>query len=1552
MRGFGALPSRSVPPLTLPRLPRLPSALRRRRAATLLMVLALAPPVWAATGSAAPAPLALSGIHVWLSPGSIAFSSAYVEAGDFVGVNVTVSSGGDAGANATLEFYVGDPLTAAPFASVPFTIGADTTAVVGAVLNTSDLVGIQDVGARISAISPPEDGAPSDNEAWSPLRVHHAVVDLLFQGSATFEINETYPHTGFVTVKDNAVLTVGPSGALSIVQRHDDEFDLLVEGNGTLRLNGGTISSSFALSVELRDTAHLIVEGAGTLTASVASSGAAQVTVANGRISAHAIALGGGSLSLSGASVDAGSIAVRAALVAVTASSVTSAATIEIMDCPSVTWTDVTIAVASAYGSAADAEAAMPGISAYLPAGAGPFQPAVHLAGSSRASFTRATATSTLTAGSQAFTSTVPLAADGGALATLYRTARIMATDPTGAPVLNATVDVRYRSNGTVAALASAPEGLAALDLPATLLQSGAAFMLGQYKLTVSLGATSSDEITFNFPLFPDLSAGSLVLDVPVLVPLYEPWPLAAEDLTPRVVTNATTWVADATVSHNLEIRAPLTLNGINLSLDQTHDFERFIVVTDAGRLDARASRIQSNFAFNIYVLNGTDARFSAGTSVLAAIVLHGAGNVSFDSSRAVGSVIGTAASLNCTSSFVWATRVDLTAGTLRASDCVMAATDVVALSTSGNITLANVGLGTTFEPFEAAKQSALPFESFDAATAQLDTSAAGAPPVRLDARRLVADRVTVWSPQPASLTLGSGSSTLNRVRFVVPSVDVSLASTTLIVEHGAIEGGAPLVLQGTGSVQLRAVLAAAPTGDPAIEVEVYDPVLAHVVDSVGLPVAGAAVRATAVGGGASPESATTDDAGWAELLLLTARTQGGTTQAGPSYRINATRGTSVSPSVTWDAAQPASLEFALPGTFGAISGDASFAVVVPLQSGAWRVIASNLADGSVAGFLSGFTSTLPALDFAAPVFPGGNATLYVAGDFVYAQGPERATLPMAGETATLNIGGAPAASAVLDADGLGTASFSLPGAPGAAAVSLSIPSSRLQAPLTYDTLLTLTALPHLHIEASLSKVNATFKPLEPITIIGTVKDEAGNAIAGARVTIAYGPANTFSRTLSTLGDGSFVFKVQAPADVGAYALRLGAAATDTVSAPETAFPYQVSTTGTIVEPPRPTNVNLVGLVLAAGVFGVGTVVLLRVIAKRRVARGEFVVCGNCEKPILARSTRCEHCGVEFERDLAKCSKCGSWIKPDVPDCPQCHTRFSTEVVADERELGPLIPEPSRGVRDGFDIPESIPLTARRAETGRLEDLEFRLPGTTDTLDLGEKGSAPTFASAPTAAASASAGRRSAPGPAVAPLERMELPRVGESASTVRDVSPGEGGEPTAKEPVSLGNANVDLSRTTAAATGTKPDIAPEDDIPEDVLRELLMKAAPELSRDVLPSEIRKELQEIARSEAPAASEKRAAMAPKVEKSAPPAAPPSVPPSERTAEAPEKSRKTAFDVFSKPTKNIPSGYEKKGQPPTQKELAGKSAPVCPNCGGNWVVQRDGKNSCRVCGTRW
>jgi hypothetical protein len=211
----------------------------RFMALLLSAALAATPLLAAAPAAAAPTPLALSGIYLSLEAGALSFSSPYVEAGDTVVVSATVTSAGDLGTNATVEFFVGDPSTEPPFAQVPFSIGANTTSDVAAPLNTSDLVGIEQVTARIVSIAPPEQGPPTDNQAAAPLRVHRSVVDMLWEGASSFVINESYPHTGFITVRENATLTVGPAGDLSVVQRHDSEFDILVEGDGTLRLQAG-----------------------------------------------------------------------------------------------------------------------------------------------------------------------------------------------------------------------------------------------------------------------------------------------------------------------------------------------------------------------------------------------------------------------------------------------------------------------------------------------------------------------------------------------------------------------------------------------------------------------------------------------------------------------------------------------------------------------------------------------------------------------------------------------------------------------------------------------------------------------------------------------------------------------------------------------------------------------------------------------------------------------------------------------------------------------------------------------------------------------------------------------------------------------------------------------------------------------------------------------------------------------------------------------------------------------------------------------------------------
>jgi hypothetical protein len=1471
-----------------------------------------------------------------VDPSGFSFSSGYVEAGDLVWVNVTVANGGLTAADASVEMLVGD-LTPALFASLTVNVGASSTAVAAGQLNTSGLVGIETLVVRIVDSVPSESGPLTDNEAAFPLRVHHAIVDQLWQGTQAGSINTTYPFTGFVTVRDNASLTVGPAGHLIFEQLRGGEFDLLVEGNGLLRVSGGDVYSNFSLAVELRDAASLVVEQGATFNASVRSTSTGAVVVDGASVNAASFELEGGSLALSGARLNAERVALKDSAVSAVDSQVVSSEPVSISGTSGATFRDSALLVESYFDNAPAADAVFPGISADLPQGRGPYQPAVALSGTASAEFHGTSAVSRVWVGAASVTSTIPLFASGASVGTLYRTARVLVTDPTGAPVPNATVEVRHRINSTLVASAPAANGSVDIELPSTVLLSGAALMVGQYKVTAWRATTTSDEVPFNFPLYPEISPSSLVQNVPVALALKLPGGLYGE---PPDFINATPQVtSDMVLNRSAEISVPLLLGGHTLTLLQSRPFERYILFTDNGTLGAQGALIRSDYPFNLYIINGSRVHLENSAVQGGNFLLTSAGDFTLTNSRIVGSVIGDASRLDCTGSFVWSRLFDLSVGAATVSDCVFAGSQLVALQAAGAAQVSDLGLGTTYEPLDAANRTSLPYSEFDAA-AEGGVGASGAPTVRLSAAGLDLNGATVWTSETFALELGPDNATLALARVFAGATSFELAAANVTLEHGAFPPGAPLSFTGTGQVVLRGTLSAPPTAAPGVTVDIFEPVTVLVLDALFLPAPGASVVAVPQAAAAATESAVSGPQGDAELLLLVSHTEGGATTRGPIYRINATRAGSTSATVTWDPTQSAAFSVTLDAIFGQVSAEGSFVLVTRLASGAWRVLSTNLPNASLPGFLASFGANLGPLDFTAPVFPGENATVYAAADYDFSQAGEHASLPIAGESGTVRMGGAVVGSFAMDTEGLGSANFTLPSNPGLYDVLVSVGAGRLPGPLDMGGSFSLTPRPKLVVLASLAK--RTFKPAEQLSVVGVVKDDAGRPIAGATVTLETS-SGAPPRTNRTNVDGSFLFRLLTPTVVGNYDLRVTASFPGSIDSDAAAFPYEVSTQVALPPTTHGPSINIGALLLAIGIAVGGAFALMYAWTQRRVGRGEFVVCGRCEKPTLATDRKCRNCGVEFEVTVAKCSKCGSWIQPDASECPQCKTKFSTAVVREERAPGPTVPEPSAGVPAGFDIPEAIPLAARRPDGGRLEDMEFRLPGTTDTLDLGEKGGVPTFG----ATGAGPASRAPTPRPATdRPLERMDLPRHDEEDSPVREVSAAEGGEPTRREPVSLGTGNVDLSRTTAAATSTKSDEMPEGEITEDVLRELLMKAAPELGGDVLPGEIRKELAEIARSEAPVASEKRAASSPKGER---PAA--ALGSEERPAEAPEKSRKTAFEVFSKPAKNIPAGYERKGQPPA-KDAGAKPAPVCPNCGGNWVVQRDGKNSCRVCGTRW
>ncbi len=1471
--------------------------------------------------------------------GGLELPTTDVFAGDAVWVNTTVRNAGDTPGNATVEVLSGSPPSGAPLATSDVTFPPNSNLSVPLLVDTTGLLGIQTITVRLVALSPAENGTDTDNSASARLRVHSnkAGVELRAQNADQREVTAgTFTLVGFVTVRDNASLTIAPGGRVFVSQGRPDEFDVLVEGNGLLRIDGGVLESNFSIGVELRENGSLVVEDGGVLRASVSAATSGSIRLTGGRAESPRFEVKGASVVLDGAVLSTDAATFEATQLTVSRSTVTAASSVALRDGTVGDFRNTSVSVTSTFGGVGEAEVAFPGVGAFVGSPGAPYQPAVWLSGTATAEFRRTAASSSILIGGVTVPSSRPIFASEAATATLYRVARVAVTDPIGVPVPNATVQV-LDYWGAPVALGLALNGTAEVELPSAYLEASHALDTVNYRVVASRGAATSTAIQFAFALYPDLSEAALVKLVPVALALFEPRDLYEGPVI--TVTQPTTASEDLATGSNLEIYAPLTYSGASITLLQTRPFERYVLVADGGSLTLVGGLIRSDYPFDLYLLNGSGLSLQGSGIVGGNLLLKGAGNLTLDGSRIVGSAIGDASSLACQSSFLWGRILQLSLGSLRARDCVAAASEQVSL-TASNASLEDVGLTTTFEPFDAASRTSLSFSEFAALSGSDFATPTSSASLALDAGALEASGLTAWTPASFALSTGALNASLQAARLLVSEATLSTAGGRLAVSEAFVSVGASLALTGSGYMSLRSVTAPPPSVLSTLTVDFFDTVDASVTDELGLPVSSALVVAVPQATGRATESATTGPDGLGRLVLLASTTSAGESERGPLYRVNATKGGVASATQTWDPVRQEPLAFSLARNFAEVSAEASFALVVPLPSGPWRVLATNVANTSLAAFLQLFVAEPLTLNFSTDVFAGQAARLFVAADYIFSAGGESVTSPMAGVGVSLDFDGAAAAALTLGPDGSGPAELFLPAGEGAHGLNLTLAGPLLAAPLRLPGTFAVRPLTQLLVVASLSK--ASFKPSEQMTVQGRVTDAAGAPVAGASVRIEVAPDKA-ARVEKTGADGSFFSRIIGPSQNGSYQVRVNASGLNALDSAAAFFPYVVLAGGTPPPPPPGGGSNLVPAILAGSLAVLCGAGLVYFYTQRRIATGQYVVCGSCDKPTLASSKKCSSCGVEFETSVAKCSKCGSWIAPDSVACPQCRTVFvNTRERAPKEEGGITVPEPSRGVAADFDIPEAVPLTGKKAGPARLEDLEFKLPGTTDTLDLGEKGSAPVFAKAAPVPPPRAVQAVSPPG---RPLERVELPRVDPAASSVREVSPLEGGEPTANEPVSLGTANMDLSRTTAAATSTKSEPAAEEEIPESVLRELLMKAAPELSGQMLPGDIKRKLQEIARSEAPIASEKRAAGQPaRGEK------PAALPPDERTAEAPERSRKSAFDVFSTPARNIPAGYEKKGAAP--KDGAAKAAPVCPNCGGNWVVQRDGKNSCRVCGTRW
>jgi RNA polymerase subunit RPABC4/transcription elongation factor Spt4 len=454
--------------------------------------------------------------------------------------------------------------------------------------------------------------------------------------------------------------------------------------------------------------------------------------------------------------------------------------------------------------------------------------------------------------------------------------------------------------------------------------------------------------------------------------------------------------------------------------------------------------------------------------------------------------------------------------------------------------------------------------------------------------------------------------------------------------------------------------------------------------------------------------------------------------------------------------------------------------------------------------------------------------------------------------------------------------------------------------------------------------------------------------VEGAEVTIEGQHISTTNGR--TDGDGRFSINFQAPIQVSDD-LVLTIRAED----PRTGEVDTMNIEYDVVPPPPPPEDDTTPWAL------IWTIIIITVLAfaiafgavmMYRRHYGEVVECGECGAFIPSSSTNCPKCGIEFETDLARCSECEAWIPANSSSCPVCGTAFTIESleeqVAREEADEEVVPIDQVTTSTATVAPLALD-KATEAKWGDREEkrrrrikkrVKKRLTVTdTGDADAGEEGAKDLFVGDET--------------------DPTRLPGldVDESSLGDEDLSRLLPTEDMLKDLMLTTDEGALPEETEALEPEVELDLGePEDELGEatDEGLELEEVSMEDVSIDEPP--VGDSLEEI-----PAPEETEAPEEPEV---------PDVPEEPLTEDedlvdlGPETEEEDAGGKELLSELGLVAEREEAEEPEDAEEegsLTGllaedeesKEAPkLCPNCGGNWILYKDGEYTCRICGEKW
>jgi hypothetical protein len=489
---------------------------------------------------------------------------------------------------------------------------------------------------------------------------------------------------------------------------------------------------------------------------------------------------------------------------------------------------------------------------------------------------------------------------------------------------------------------------------------------------------------------------------------------------------------------------------------------------------------------------------------------------------------------------------------------------------------------------------------------------------------------------------------------------------------------------------------------------------------------------------------------------------------------------------------------------------------------------------------------------------------------------------------------------------------------------------------------------------------------------VGTLMDISGN------VRYIYGNVGVIGGEMSVTGthigtgqsrtdeEGRFTITMQAPIIV-MNNLSLLITATDPIT-DETAtwvINYNVYPP---YEPPEedefPWKGVMIGLIVLGIIFavGVGSVVVYR------KHYGDLVECGECGAFIPASSQSCPKCGIEFETDLARCSECEAWIPANSTSCPVCGTAFTIESLEEQVALEEadqeIIPVDQVTTSTARMAPLALDGASTDARWGDREEkrrrrIKKRVKKRLTVAETSEDEDEVSDEEAKDLFIGDEEVSTRLPGLGVdeSALSDEELQRLLPTEDMLKELMLTSEQVPTEEGAEDLMD-DTDLLDEEGEEPDEEGEPSEEPSEDDEGGEELDIDEAPEESEDE-GLEALEELEEIPPPEDAdediEVPEEDAEEAPEEEEMPP-----------EGDEAPEEDLSEGRELLSELGLMAESGEVRLDQPsmePSEEDdtaLAGlltdeesKEAPkLCPNCGGNWILYKDGEYTCRICGETW